>query len=230
MMLGVLVAFGLAIWGFMVSSRRWLQMLGKLVVYARPRLVGPARRGPNKFKNTTGSTLCPRHPPAAGRVWPGSRSSSLLAGVLVAASDPLSQPSRPESDHPVKWLIGLLAILALGWLGWLMSRFGRDTATEAGTLGDVGSTHTRAHLGRFHGAPQPADGTVGGQRQRFRARSSETIRATGTQGSSLEPVGPEDDQRFMRQVSEQLEHERAERERTERQRNQDDGTDAGRAG
>lgn len=182
---------------------------------------GPPGAGRGEIMTTIGSTVHRRRRSAASSDWPSSRASSVLAGTFLAGSAPLGQPGDAASDHPVKWLIGLLAVAALGWLGWVVSGFGRDTVIDLGAPGG-GDAHRLAQPDRVRKASRRSGRSVDRRARQIPAGPRGSFGPAGTRGASSEPVGPEDDEHFMRQLSEQLERRRA-----ERQRDQEDGTDAG---
>ena len=182
----------------------------------------PPGAGRGEIMNTIGPTATRRRRAVASPNLPSSRASSVLAGTFLAGSGPLGQPGGAASDHPVRWLIGLLAVVALGWLCWVVSGFGRDAAMDPGTPGDGGDAHRLAQSDRLRDASRRSGRSVGRQARQISAGPRGSFGPAGTRGASSEPVGPEDDERFMRQLGEQLERRRA-----QRQRDQEDGTDAG---
>ena len=197
-------------------------MRGKVMVHARPGSAAPRGAARAEIMKTIGPTAHGCRRADASPNWPGSRASSVLAGTFLAGSGPLAQPGDAASDHPVKWLIGLLAVLTLGWLGWVVSGFGRDTARDPAAPWNSGDARRLAQSDGRREAPRRSGRSVDRQVRRIEAGPLGSFGPAGTRGASSEPVGPEDDERFMRQLSEQLERRRA-----ERQRAQEDGTEAG---
>lgn len=164
----------------------------------------------------------PQRRPAADPARLGYRSYTVLAGALLAAPGSMTQSGAVAGDDPVKYLIGLVAVGLFVWLGWVMSRFGRDAATDRGASGEPGAAQRRAQLERLHDPSVSAGPGKDGRGARSRARSRASAGGRGTRGPAARPAGPEDDERFMRQLSEELRRQREARQRESGA----DGTDA----
>lgn len=162
---------------------------------------------------------------ATDPTWPRERSSSVLLGTFLASSGPVSQTSALTGDHPIKYVIGLAAVGLFGWLGWVMSRFGRDTAADPGVTGDVGDMFMPPWPEPGpEVAQRPAPRAGAGPRRRLGRAAAREVFAPARPAKPpvrSRPLGPEDDERFMRHLNEQLARDRA-----KRQRDQDDDPDA----
>ena len=186
---------------------------------------GPSAAGPAALAHV-GVMPHPQRRQATDPAQLGYRSYTALAGAFLAAPGSMTQTGAVSGDHPVKYLIGLVAVGLFGWLGWVISRFGRDAATDRDASGEPGGTQQRAQLERLH---EPSASAGPGKDRRgaqSRARSRAPAGGGGARGSASRPVGPEDDECFMRQLSEELRRQRAARQRE----TDADGTGAGASG
>lgn len=145
--------------------------------------------------------------PAPANTSPRWQSSEGFAGSLVAAAGPVVKPDGGSGvEHAQAWLFGLVAIVALGWLAWVVSRFGGDEEEGARAVRDGKRRHAIASR-----MPRP---DIGARHQRRKGprefwsagRGSPPNRRQAAAGAR--PLGPDDDDEFLRRLAEQLRRRR----------------------